>query len=78
MSEKWYDCSCHVDYPNISHRHKNGKWKCVDYMVNIDNASSSDYKHCTHCKRKWGYGARGRMLSEVELMCELMCGGVEE
>ena len=25
-----YDCSCYMPYPNERHRHRNGKWKCVD------------------------------------------------
>lgn len=25
-----YQCSCYMPYPNINHKHKNGKWKCVD------------------------------------------------
>lgn len=25
-----YQCSCYIPYPNESHKHKNGKWKCVD------------------------------------------------
>ena len=62
------DCSCRVDYPNIEHKKKNGKWKCIDYMENIDNTSDSDYKHCTHCRRKYGYGPHGRKLTEQELM----------
>ena len=27
---KEYDCSCWWHYPNEHHKHKNGKWKCVD------------------------------------------------
>lgn len=25
-----YQCSCYSEYPNESHKFKNGKWKCVD------------------------------------------------
>lgn len=28
-------CTCYMDYPNECHRHKNGKWKCVDRYKNI-------------------------------------------
>lgn len=24
------ECTCYVEYPNESHKHKNGHWKCID------------------------------------------------
>lgn len=42
-------CSCWEDYPNKNHKHKNGKWKCIDCYTNIDNVQG--YKRKTHCKR---------------------------
>lgn len=29
------DCTCWVEYPNKSHRHESGKWKCVDCYENV-------------------------------------------
>lgn len=29
------DCTCWVEYPNKSHRHESGKWKCIDCYENV-------------------------------------------
>ena len=44
-----WDCSCWCDYPNVLTRLKNGKWKCVDRMVLMENRKGN---RKTHCKRK--------------------------
>ena len=28
--KKMTECTCYMQYPNECHKHKNGKWKCVD------------------------------------------------
>lgn len=47
MPKEW-DCSCWVEYPNTSHIHKNGKWKCKD---RFEHVGKSRYG-CTHCRKK--------------------------
>lgn len=54
---KEYDCSCWRHYPNEHHKHKNGKWKCVDDYECIrdlvdERATTSGYNCCTHCRKK--------------------------
>jgi len=44
-----WDCSCWVDYPNESHKCKNGHWKCVDRFEFVGVSENG----CTHCKRRW-------------------------
>lgn len=53
MDQKQWDCSCHVKYPNISHKHENGSWKCVDkYICVRDYIKGKNYDCCTHCIKK--------------------------
>lgn len=47
-----YDCSCYMPYPNEGHRHKNGKWKCVDNYVPLKVKSRGEHFPCTKCRRK--------------------------
>ena len=47
-----YDCSCYMPYPNEGHRHKNGKWKCVDSYVPLKVKSRGKHFPCTKCKRR--------------------------
>ena len=49
-----YDCSCYMPYPNIRHKHRNGKWKCVDrYEPSKHKPKYSCYHMpCTFCNRK--------------------------
>ena len=49
-----YDCSCYMPYPNENHRHKNGKWKCVDRYEPSQHKPKYDCYHmpCTFCNRK--------------------------
>lgn len=42
-----YDCSCHIEYPNINHK-KSGGWKCVDEFEFVEVSR----RGTTHCKRK--------------------------
>ncbi len=55
MSVAW-DCACWQHYPNEHHKHKNGKWKCVDKFECIrdlvEERTLSGYDCCTHCVRK--------------------------
>ena len=44
------ECSCYENYPNMNYKKKNGKHKCIDCYVNIDNHDG--YKRKTHCIRK--------------------------
>lgn len=47
------DCSCWVHYPNETHKHKNGKWRCVDdYICVRDFIEGRNWDCCTHCVRK--------------------------
>lgn len=51
------DCSCWCKYPNINHKHKNGKWKCVDRFQCIRDLVeplTNYYDQKTHCIRKGG------------------------
>ena len=47
-----YQCSCYVPYPNINHKNKNGRWKCVDDYEPMDYTPRSKSFPITHCKRK--------------------------
>lgn len=47
-----YQCSCYVPYPNESHKHKNGKWKCIDKYEPIEIKMTNQYSPCTHCRLK--------------------------
>lgn len=54
MSTKW-DCSCWCNYPNKSHKQKNGKWKCVDRIQCIRDLVeplTNYYDQKTHCIKK--------------------------
>lgn len=54
-------CSCWVDYPNVSHKKKNGKWKCVDYYSCIYTGLKSNYRCRTKCEMKDGYTKNGKV-----------------
>lgn len=49
------ECTCWVDYPNESHKFKNGKWKCVDNyecvrkLIEIDTPCGKLAKIKTKC-----------------------------
>ncbi len=47
MPKEW-DCSCWVEYPNESHIHRNGKWKCKDIYEYVGKSKQG----CTHCRKK--------------------------
>ena len=44
-----YQCSCYVSYPNKSHKHKNGTWKCVDKYKPIKFERKGWYMPMTKC-----------------------------
>ena len=46
-----YDCSCWIEYPNIFHRRKNGKWKCVDLYECVSEEQPCKEKK-TYCRMK--------------------------
>ena len=45
-------CSCYMPYPNENHKHKNGRWKCVDKYRPIKRKKNSNYSPITKCIRK--------------------------
>lgn len=49
-----YDCSCYMPYPNERHRHKNGKWKCVDNYEPSQHKPKYNCYHmpCTYCNKR--------------------------
>lgn len=48
-------CTCWVKYPNQNHRHKNGKWICVDNYTNIYSCDKGmNSKRKTRCVKKEG------------------------
>ena len=47
-----YDCTCYVTYPNINHRNRNGKWKCVDKYVPVKFEKKYGYQPVTRCMKK--------------------------
>ena len=47
-----YQCSCYMQYPNKYHKHKNGKWKCIDKYEPIKVMNRGNYNPCTHCRLK--------------------------
>ncbi|MBR2255900.1 MAG: hypothetical protein IJ899_00880 [Blautia sp.] len=51
-----YDCSCYMPYPNERHRHRNGKWKCVDRYEPADPEHQYQCWNmpCTYCRKKRG------------------------
>ena len=51
-----YDCSCYMPYPNERHRHRNGKWKCVDRYEPADHEHQYQCWNmpCTYCRKKRG------------------------
>jgi hypothetical protein len=51
-----YQCSCYMPYPNINHKNKNGKWKCVDNYRPIK------------FERKWWHGPMTRCEKIVEVI----------
>lgn len=57
MSKVDWDCHCWCEYPNKHHKHKNGKWKCVDKYECIRDLAeplTNYYNQATHCIRKGG------------------------
>lgn len=46
-----YQCSCYMPYPNPYHKHKDGKWKCVDRFEPVQ-AKGQPSGPMTKCKRK--------------------------
>ncbi len=55
MASREWDCHCWMPYPNKYHKHKNGKWKCVDKYECIRDLvvpNTNYYDKATHCKRK--------------------------
>ena len=51
--KKNYDCSCFADYPNESHRRKDGSWKCVDRFEKCEDWQGKYLGSCkTHCRKK--------------------------
>ena len=46
-----FQCSCYMPYPNISHKKKNGKWKCVDKYRPIKFDNKYCYRPLTKCVR---------------------------
>ena len=78
-----WDCSCWAHYPNKSHKHKNGHWKCVDdYICIRDLIDGRYYDACTHCIRKenserYMMGAKYRgLLENMEngVICKAVVG----
>ena len=52
---KTYDCHCWLHYPNERHKHKNGKWKCVDdyeCVRDLVEPNLNYYNKATHCRKK--------------------------
>ena len=52
---KDYDCHCWCHYPNIHHKHKNGKWICVDKyecIRDLIEPNTNYYDKATHCRKK--------------------------
>lgn len=50
-----WDCHCWCKYPNEHHKHKNGKWKCVDdyeCVRDLVEPLTNYYDQATHCKRR--------------------------
>lgn len=47
-----HDCSCYMPYPNISHKNKNGAWKCVDRYRPIEDAPKTKWGPITKCVKK--------------------------
>ena len=48
-----YQCSCYMEYPNISCKKANGKWICVDKYEKVEGWKSPRKHGCkTHCRRK--------------------------
>ena len=45
-------CSCWREYPNQSHKHRNGKWKCVDQYKCIRPCEYVETKFGELMKRK--------------------------
>lgn len=70
MSREW-DCHCWMHYPNPLHKHKNGKWKCVDCyecIRDLVEPNTNYYDKATHCRRK------DKMYKSP---VEVICGDVE-
>lgn len=47
-----YQCTCYASYPNENHKHKNGKWKCVDCYEPIKFKRVGVHYPETRCRRK--------------------------
>ena len=50
---EWY-CECWSRYPNEAHRHKNGRWKCVERykcIRQLVEPLTNYYDQKTHCVR---------------------------
>lgn len=61
---KDYQCSCYVEYPNQSHKNKNGTWKCVDKYEKCEGwKPNSPYGCKTHCRRK-----EPKTMSDIEII----------
>ena len=55
MSKVNWDCYCWCKYPNEHHKHKNGKWKCVDKyecIRDLVEPLTNCYDQATHCRKK--------------------------
>lgn len=46
-----YQCSCYMPYPNINHKGKNGKWKCIDKYKPIKFVRKCQHVPQTKCVR---------------------------
>ena len=58
------ECTCWVNYPNESHRFKNGRCKCVDYYENVYTGIESNYRATTKCRMKDGFGKFGKEIAD--------------
>lgn len=54
LTNEW-DCHCWCHYPNEHHKHRNGKWKCVDRyecIRDLVEPNTNYYDKATHCRKK--------------------------